>query len=102
LSRGKKKPIFNIVSLPCATVIQWAEDNSELLNQLRNKARKSERFCLSLDEFHGTNDNVQLLIVIQGIKESFLRWSKNSLVLRACMVQQQWKICVCNHEGTCG
>jgi len=53
-------------------VTQRIEDiSSDLRNQLRNKAKEFESFCLALDESNDTNETSQLLIIIRGITESF-------------------------------
>jgi hypothetical protein len=44
---------------------QQVEDiGSELLNQLRNKAKEFANFCLALNESNDTSDTTQLLIII--------------------------------------
>lgn len=46
--------------------MMWQEENggSDLLNQLRNKAKKFESIPLQLDESNDTSDTIQLLITI--------------------------------------
>jgi hypothetical protein len=93
-----KKELFNTVSLSYATMTQQVEDiSSDLLNQLRNKAKEFESFCLVLDENNDTSDTAQLLIVIQGITECFEVVKKlGSLIsLYGTTREDFFLVCVC-------
>jgi hypothetical protein len=64
----EKETVFNTVGLSGATMTRRVEDiSSDLLNQLRNKSKEFESFCLALDESNDTKNSAQLLIVIQSI-----------------------------------
>jgi hypothetical protein len=53
-------------------MIWKVEDNSSyILNQLWNKAKEFESFCLARDDSNDTSDTALTLTVIQGIAESF-------------------------------
>jgi hypothetical protein len=69
----EKDTVFdNTVNLSRATVTQRIEDiSSDLNNQLRNKGKEFESFCLALDESNDTSDTAQSLTVVPGITEYF-------------------------------
>jgi hypothetical protein len=71
----------------------------DLLNQLRNKAKQFESFCLSPGESNNTSYTAQLLIIIQGITDPF-RWSRNLLVLSLHNNRRIVFECMWNHERT--
>jgi hypothetical protein len=54
---------------------QWRKELKVLvmtwLNQLRNKAKGIESFCLALNESNDISDTAQLLIIVRGVTESF-------------------------------
>jgi hypothetical protein len=60
---------FDAIIQPVAQ--RYTTELSQLLNQLRNKAKEYESFSLAPEGSNDTSDTAQLLIVIPGKREYF-------------------------------
>jgi hypothetical protein len=67
----EKETVFNATRLSHTTTWKVEDICSDLLNQLRNKAKEFESFYLALYERNDTNDTAQSLIAIRDTTKSF-------------------------------